>query len=72
MCLTDGRTVAPLAFARDDDRPVLTPSQSNIPGVPAQHRLLLLLAVALVATLRQDGLNVFDEINFSGCGGRQF
>ena len=62
---------APLAFARDDDRPALTPSQSNIPGVPAQQRLLLFLAVTLVATLGEDGLNVFDEINFAGCGWRQ-
>ena len=59
------------AFALDDYRPALTPFEGDFLGVPAQHRLLLFFAVALITTLRQDGLNVFDEINFSVCGWRQ-
>src|SRR5206468_3270385 len=56
------------AFARHEERAGIASLQRRSLLVESEAALLLLDAVALEAGVSQNGLDVFDEINFSGRG----
>ena len=60
------------AVAGDKSRPVLAAFQGQVPDVPTQFSFLFVFAVAHIAVPGEDGLNVFDEIDFTVGRRRQF